>query len=137
MRTAFIIVALYVGLAGFTHADPVGGYENRILYWYSQNVSTNVPERSDIVTIKDNGKGDITLIWKIASPPNKTTLDALDQAAVDSWFKVWADSRSGLEIFDTDAGILIRAYIALVKEGTPEPNKTQLLNKFNAIKAAP
>ena len=68
----------------------------------------------------------------------KADWDALDQAVKDAAYDE-AATESGLEIFKTDAGLLLRAYIACMKILNPDitqPNKTQLLTKFNKLKEA-
>ena len=62
--------------------------------------------------------------------------DALDQAVKDAAYEA-AATESGLEIFETDEGLLIRAWAKRVKQLNPQlntPTAEQWLETFNELK---
>ena len=64
------------------------GYAEKVRYWYSQNVSTNVPALEEIITMQDNSDGQgVHFTWHIANPPTKATIDAIDNAVAVAWAK--------------------------------------------------
>ena len=69
--------------ASYTYA----GYPEKILYWYDQNVSTNLPALSEIVTLRNDSDGAGTkLTWKIVNPPTKATIDAINNTTATNWY---------------------------------------------------
>jgi len=62
------------------------GYPEKIKYWYSQNVSTNVPPLEEIIMMQDNSDGQgVHFKWHIENPPSKATIDAIDDATAIAW----------------------------------------------------
>ena len=62
------------------------GYYEKVIYWYSQNVSTNIPPIQEIVTMIDYSDGQgVHLNWHIVNPPSKATIDAIDDATATAF----------------------------------------------------
>ena len=114
-------------------------FSTKILYWYSQNVSTNVPDLKDIVSMKynrSNGKGRV-FTWMIANPPTKAELVALDDATVDAWVKSTTETAKSETVYTTDQGLFLRAFIAELKKKNPAlvmPSKAEVKAKFIELK---
>ena len=63
------------------------GYAEKVRYWYSQNVSTNVPALNEIISMQDNSDGQgVHFIWRIDNPPSRATIDAIDDSTATAWF---------------------------------------------------
>jgi hypothetical protein len=62
-------------------------WEKVPLYWYYQNVSTNVPPLQDIVEMRIVD-GERRFKWSVPNPPTKAALEALNAAAV-AWYPGW------------------------------------------------
>ena len=83
MKKLFAILVACALCGGATGATD--GYGNRVRYWYSQNVSTNVPDISDIIAMRVEDSGSTVFKWKITNAPTVAELDAPDAATVDAW----------------------------------------------------
>jgi len=84
MKSGLIILLVMISANVFAGT----GYSSRIKYWYSNNVSTNVPKLNTIVKMQDNLNGQgVQFTWKIENPPSKAVLDALDPAVVEDFIK--------------------------------------------------
>ena len=107
-------------------------------YWYSQNVSTNVPPIDDIVSMT-NVKGVQTITWKIPTPhPTKAELEALSDAA-NTWWQAREDDKDspdkGWANLSRKERFLIRVMYRLAKELHPaltlEQFKTQIRTEWD------
>jgi len=81
-----IIVILFLSLViNVNAADIDVPWYQCVRYWYSQNVSTNIPDFDDIVTMRSS-QGIQSFDWKIENPPTKQHLQSLKDNAV-----IWSD----------------------------------------------
>jgi hypothetical protein len=86
--TAYILAAALVIFGAAWPADAQAtDWEKVPLYWYYQNVSTNVPPLQDIVEMRIV-EGERQFKWKVPNPPTKAALEALNAAAV-AWYPGW------------------------------------------------
>jgi hypothetical protein len=77
---------IMIGLISLISQFSFAGYCEKIQYWYSQNISTNVPDIREIVVLRDDSDGQgIHFLWQILNPPSKETIDAIDDATAIAW----------------------------------------------------
>jgi hypothetical protein len=113
------------------------GYRERVSYWYSQNVSADVPKASKLCTIEihDPSTGEVTLAWNkkvVANPPDKAVVDAIDDVVATDWYKdYWAEKESG----GNKNTVLEAAMIATIAEITGETEQS-VKTKFKKHKKA-
>ena len=79
------LIAVLMVFAYTARAEPAEGYGNRVRYWYSQNIDTNVPDIETIVRLRVEQSGTTSFRWLIPTFPSVSTLEAYDKATVDDW----------------------------------------------------
>jgi len=80
------IICMLIFMAGL---NCFGGYQEKVSYWYYNNVSTNLPAVYKIASVTDDNPA--RLLWHIDNPPSKATIDAINDATAIAWFKDYND----------------------------------------------
>lgn len=120
-------------------------YSDRAWYWCQHNGHTEATAGlKEVIDARQDGrKGDLFYIswsaqsWKIAEPPSKATLDALDGATIDAWILDQKRTKESVISFDDDAGLMLRAFMSLLKAKNPSlvmPNRAEMEAKFKQLK---
>lgn len=134
------LIPIFLLLATIAHG---ASYNDRVWYWCHQNGHTEVDQSLVQALVMKGKKGALSYIcfnadsWKIANPPSKATLDALDEATVDAWVKDQLDEEEGEAIYDGDTGKLIQAVLVCLKQKNPDlvlPSKAEVIAKFKELK---
>ena len=115
------------------------GYRAKILYWYNQNVSTNVVPLSDIVKLQDDSDGHgMNLDWKIANPPSKAVIDAINEATAAAWLNArHATEEADYDKWSPKEKAMMKVIVTYINElrsnaGLPPKNKATVLADLKA-----
>ena len=139
MKTKILITLIAIIIPSMLLAGESFVPTKVVTWWYHNNISTNIPpdlnNGKTWYASQDGG-------WHIekwfdghATPSKQYFID--NYAAASTWYKTWNATESGLEIFETDEGLLIRAWAKRVKQLNPQlntPTAEQWLETFNELK---
>ena len=129
MRVLIVLTVMIIA------ANCQAGYREKVSYWYSQNVSADVPKASEICTRTKLDSGDISIKWNaslVSNPPDKAVVDAIDDVVATDWYKdYWAEKESG----GNKNTVLEAAMIATIAEITGETEQS-VKTKFKKHKKA-
>lgn len=113
---------------------------NKCLYWYYNNISTNVPKADSIVIITPNADTNINwnLNWKIENPPEKETIDAIDQATADTAIAAYKANKEADDLYEkSNEVIMLKATLLELKASNPAmnlPTKAAIIARFKTLK---
>ena len=130
---------MVIAVVGIIAVNSFGaGMAQRVKYCYAQTVSADVPSLNTLVELTDKSDGvGVRFKWKTEFAPTKETLVALDGTAVDAWIKSTTDVVKSENVYTSDQGLLLRAFIAMLKVKNPSlvlPSKTKVKAKYLELK---
>ncbi len=85
-------------------------WESCVKYWYSVNVSTNVPHTMNIVSMEGNNNAAVEITWKIEPHPTKQQLITIEPLAL-----AWKSNQVAEAAANIDAMEVKNVLRALVK----------------------
>ena len=102
-------------------------------YWYSVNVSSNVPHVMQIVNMTSDGEGGVDIVWKITPSPTKSALVAMEPAAL-AW-KSNQVAEAAADIDKMEIKDVLRALVKTLNKRLPADKQVTEAELKAAIKA--